>query len=313
MRLFPAPKEGSLKIILLCVFTATTFWFFNALNKSDYTTRIDYPIAFEYPEDSTYLLSQLPDNITVQVTGGGWNLLRKTLLFPRPPVEIELDEPTETKFIDAKSLKDLVENRLEDVRLDYIVTDTLFLDIDKAVSKKVQVAVDTSKVQLVDQYRIVSDIQISPNTVTLQGPASVISQIPDTVYVGMPDETISENFSEELPVSIGETDYVQVTPENVQVNFKVAPFSLYEKNINITPVHFPEDSSIYLNQESVTISFWLQNNYVELANNYDFNVVANLRTLNPEDSTVTPVLKSYPDFAKDITITPSKVKVKYAE
>lgn len=313
MRLFPSPKEGSLKIIFLCIFTATTFWFFNALNKSDYTTRIDYPISFRYDKDSTYLLNQLPENITVQVTGGGWNLLRKTILFDRQPVEIPLDEPIATKYITTQSITDLVENKLDDVRLDYIITDTLFLNIDKAASKKVQLAVDTAKIQLANNYRIVSDIRITPDTATLHGPANLISQAPNTVYVSLPDEPVTENFAEELPVVYNKSEHIQVNPEEVMVQFNIAPFSLYKKDIDIVPINFPEDSIIYLGRESVTISFWLQNNYVELANNYDFEVVANLRTFNPEDSTVTPSLKSYPDFAKDITITPSKVKVEYAK
>ncbi len=316
MRLFPSPKEGNLKIILLCIFTATTFWFFNALNKADYTTRINYPISFAYDHDSTYLLSQLPENITVQVSGGGWNLLRKTMLFDREPVEVSLDDPTQTKFITSQSITDLVENKLEDVRLDYIVTDTLFLNIDKAALKKVRLAVDTASLLLADQHRIVSNIQLMPNTAVLQGPASLIADTPDTIFVSLPDdedEPISEDYSEELALSYNASEYIQIQPENIQLSFKVAPFSTYEKRIKITPVNFPEDSSVYLQQESVTISFWLQNNYVELANNYDFEVVANLRTFQPEDSTVTPALKSYPDFAKDITITPSKVKVAYAK
>ncbi len=92
-------KEGNLKIVLLCVLAATTFWFFSALNKTDYTTRLDYPIVFSYPTDSTYLLSQLPENISVQVSGGGWHLLRKTLLVNTRPVQITLDEPTRVKAI----------------------------------------------------------------------------------------------------------------------------------------------------------------------------------------------------------------------
>lgn len=311
--LLPSPKEGNVKAIFLSILIATTFWFFNALNKSDYSTSINYPIAFDYDQDSTYLLSQLPENITVEISGGGWNLLKKTLLFDRPPVRITLDSPTSTKFIDVASISSLVRNKLEDVSLDDIVTDTLFLNIDKTSSKKVSLALDTSQVNLAEQHRIVSNIKISPEIAQLAGPASIITKIPDTVYVTMPDEVISDNFSEDLPIAISNLEHIQVEPEEASVSFEVAPFSLYEKEVSVSPVNFPADSSISLNKEYVKISFWLQNNYVELANNYIFQVVANFRTLNTKDSTVIPVLKSYPDFAKDITITPSKVEVKYAE
>jgi hypothetical protein len=50
-----------------------------------------------------------------------------------------------------------------------------------------------------------------------------------------------------------------------------------------------------------------------LANNYDFELVVNLQNMHEKDSTITPVLKSYPDFAGNVSISPSKVKVRHAE
>ncbi len=313
VQLFPAPKEGSLKVILLCFFTATTFWFFNALNKPNYTTRINYPISFTFNQDSTYLLSQLPENITVEVSGGGWNLLRKTLLFDREPVEIPLDNPTETKFIPTQFITGLVERSLSGVQLDYIITDTLFLNIDKRAKKKVHLAIDTTKILLEDNFRLIARPQILPDTATLEGPASLIAKVPDTLYIIPPGEAIGKNFSGELSVSYEKSDHLQITPDEVEVQVAVAPFSLYEKRMKIKPVNFPEDSSLYLSQASVAVSFWVQNDNANLANNYNFEVTANLRNLNPEDSTVKPFLKSPPPFARDIVISPPKVRVVYAE
>ncbi len=313
VQLFPAPKEGSLKVILLCFFTATTFWFFNALNKPNYTTRINYPISFNFNQDSIYLLSQLPENITVEVSGGGWNLLRKTLLFDREPVEIPLDNPTETKFIETRLITSLVENRLSGVQLDYIITDTLFLNIDKRTKKKVHLAIDTTKILLEDNYRLVAPPQILPDTATLEGPVSLVSKVPDTLYITPPGEAVGKNFSGELTVSYEKSDHLQITPDEVEVKVEVALFSLYEKRLEIKPVNFPKDSSIYLSQASATVSFWMQSNYTNLAKNTDFEVIANLRNLNPEDSTIRPVLKSPPKFARDIVISPPKVRVVYAE
>ena len=147
----------------------------------------------------------------------------------------------------------------------------------------------------------------------LAGPASILAKVPDTLQLAVSDDVIGQNFLEEVQVSSNVDERLQVTPEEVQVSFEVAPFSLYKKEVAIAAVDFPADSSVMLDKEYVKISFWLQNNYVELANNYTFQVVANFKTLNAEDSTVIPVLKSYPDFAKDIVITPSKVKVTYAD
>src|SRR5687767_8995754 len=39
------------KAVALCIFAATVFWLFNALNKS-YTTNINLPLTFDYDQDS---------------------------------------------------------------------------------------------------------------------------------------------------------------------------------------------------------------------------------------------------------------------
>ena len=139
------PQEGNYKIVALCVAGATIFWFFSALNKPNYTTRIQYPIAFSYNTDSTYLLSSLPEDITLEISGGGWDLLRKTLVFNEPPLEIPLDDPTQTKFIPSQSLANRIRRNLAGVALNAIVTDTLFIDIDSMRSKEVPVVLDSAR------------------------------------------------------------------------------------------------------------------------------------------------------------------------
>ena len=45
-KLFSSEKS-KWRVVALCILGATTFWFFNALNKQ-YATRINYPIEFLY-------------------------------------------------------------------------------------------------------------------------------------------------------------------------------------------------------------------------------------------------------------------------
>ena len=221
-------KEGNLKIVLLCLLAATTFWFFSALNKTDYTTRIDYPVEFLYPADSTYLLSQLPENISVQVSGGGWHLLRKTLLVNSSPVQITLDEPTRVKAIPGQSLTEEVEAVLGDVRLNYIVTDTLRINIDGVLEKQVRVVVDSNDVALEENHWITSPITLRPNFVTLHGPASVVSQASDTLVVNLPEREIDERYAATVPLRYINT-MVQVVPPEAQISFDVSPFVNFKK------------------------------------------------------------------------------------
>ena len=297
----------------LCVIAATTFWFFSALNKNDYTTRIDYPLVFSYSTDSTYLLSQLPESITLQVNGGGWNLLRKTLLVNTQPMRITLDEPTTTKYITGQSLIGEIERTLGDVQLDYIVTDTLHLEIDSVQEKEVAVALDSTSIDLEENHWITSPITIQPRQIKLRGPASVVSQAADTLVISLPDQEIDQEYEATVPLTYVNT-MVETVPKETRVQFAVAAFVPVNKRVPLVPLNFPDDSSAYLQQDQVNVRFWMREELVEdnPVDSAQFRVVANFYNVNKRDSTLIPSVSTHPDFARRIAIRPNKLKVHYA-
>src|SRR5690348_17618570 len=80
------------KAVVLCVFAATVFWFFNALNKN-YTANITFPLGFKYREDGYIPVRPLPDTIKVNFTSNGWNLFRRSIGIKVEPLFIPLERP----------------------------------------------------------------------------------------------------------------------------------------------------------------------------------------------------------------------------
>jgi hypothetical protein len=312
VQFFPSNKD-KLKVVALCLLAATTFWFFSALNKSDYTTRLEYPLTFSYDQDSTYILQALPENVLIEVSGGGWNLLRKTLLFDTPPIEVELENPVGTKFITGQSLAQSIIDQLGEVQLNYVVTDTLFFNIDEAAEKEITIVLDSSSIRLGESYQLVSPIRLSAEKALLQGPKSILQDIDDTLYINLPDEEINGDYQQNILLDYSASDLVKVSPEELEVQFEVAPFNFLTRSVEVTTIDFPQDSSLQLSPNRVDVTFWVQNEHLDLIKNFDFEVVANLRTLNKDDSTLTPVLRTYPEFAKNIAISPSKLRVEHVQ
>lgn len=312
MRQFPSNKD-KLKVVLLCVLAATTFWFFSALNKSDYTTQLEYPITFVYADDSTYVLNALPKHILVEVSGGGWNLLRKTLLFDTPPVEVELDDPINTQYVTGQSLTTKLSERLGEVQLNNVVSDTLFFHIDKAAQKMVHITVDSTSIRLGNSYQITSPIYLSVHEALIKGPDTILEDIDDTLFVSLPDQDINENYEQVIDLEYSPSDLVEIQPRILKVSFEVASFDRVIKSINVNVFNFPEDSTLEILPDRVDVSFWVQDKYIDLIQDSDFEVIANLRSLNVEDSTIIPVLDSYPEFARDVRINPTQVKVQYVK
>lgn len=294
---------------MLCIIAATTFWLLNALNKR-YTTKINYPIEFlvDNPE-AVVVVKELPSKVEIDVSGGGWNLLRRTIWFNVSPLTIPLNNPTEVKYIPGSSLVPLISDQLSDISLNYVITDTLKVDIEEKLSKSAFLRIDSANINLAPSYRIVSEIAINPDTVTFVGPSSIINQLPDTVYLTLPT-AIASDFDEEIKISGVESNLVSHVPQEVNIRFEVAPFLRQTSVVDVTPLNFPEDSSMIVLDRKVEIIYTVQEEMAGAIDDDDFKVWADFKDFDSADSTIAPVLDSIPNFLLDVKINPEKLRVK---
>ena len=178
-----APLRGAnWKIILLCFSTAATFWFFNALNKT-YTTRINYPVHLTYNRDSLVAVKDPPEEIPINVTGGGWQLLKRTISVNIEPVEIKPENPVQTQYFTAANLLPFFSAQLSDLNINYVSTDTVFFKIEPFAEKKLSIKLDSFSIQLKENFHVTSRLNIEPDSVFFRGPVSLINKLPEVFMV----------------------------------------------------------------------------------------------------------------------------------
>ena len=311
--LFGTTNKANWKVVALCFFTATTFWFFNALNKSNYTTRLDYPLSFNFNDSSTIIVDKLPEKVTLDVSGGGWNLFRRFLGFDANPLEVDLENPTQTKYIMASALEPEIARQMSDLTLNYVVTDTLSINIEPLESRKLNVYVDTGDIDLRNSYQIVSDITIDPDTVWVTGPRSLVRALTDTARVNIPETNIDEDFDEQMPIVNLGSDLIDLQTAAVNVRFSVVEFVKDTRKATLLKKNFPNDSSAYLAEQEVGILFSYREDRQEAMDSLEFNVLADYARRNRKDSILVPRLIGLPDFVQDVSIVPDTLKVRYVE
>lgn len=298
------------KVVLLSIVGATTFWFFNALNK-DYSARLNYPIDWLFDTDSVIIIDPLPKGVLVDVSSGGWNLFRKTLLLFNTPISIQLENPSEIGFYTRSSLMPIVSEKLAGLKINYLITDTLFINIDKKVAKKVAIRIDSMTLPLEDGYRITSSIRIQPDSVVLVGPQMYIDTLRNDYFVYLSDLEIDESFEESIEVYVPDGFFIRSSPDKVDVSFEVAKFNRVTIPVVVEPVNFPEDSSIFLGEYTVDVSFIVEESLIDQYNESDFAVSADLSMLNNNDSSVLAMLMVYPEQLEDLQLEPEHVKIIY--
>ena len=295
---------------MLSITVATVFWFFNALNKN-YSTRLNYPLDFSFQRDSVVVVDRLPDRVLVDVSGGGWNLMRKTFLLSAGAVLIELDNPTEIKFLTRATLLPMITEQLSGLSLDFVVTDTVFINIEPKISKGLMVAVDSLTVPMDEDYRMISPIRIRPDSILVVGPKSMIDTLNPIYLVRFDESDISSDYNEEFDIEFS-SNLVRPLPDEVNVRFDVAEFNRSQITVPIESTNFPDDYSISLKDTIVNIYFTVRNKDLNKVNADEFSVTADLTMINKSDSTIPPILIAFPSYVMEIQLEPDTLTVEYA-
>jgi hypothetical protein len=308
---FLPQSNETIKVVVLCIVTATTFWFFNALN-DNYSTRITYPIKFTYPDSALVEVEELPKKVSINVSGGGWNLLRKTFWFTITPVEVPLEKPVETRFILGNSLYSLIADQMTEIQLNFVENDTLKIDIDSLTSTRSKLAIDSTKINLAEGYQITSKIKLSHDSAGFTGPERFIKTIPKTISLNIQEENISSNYSKEIYLPTFGSNLVSRNPVEVKIEFSVAKFIKQELMLPFEKINAPNDSNSYVFIDSLaTISFEIRE---ELAGNYNLDSIKlfiNYDNIQRSDSTVLPEAEILPHQLKNKEITFRTVKFNY--
>ena len=288
---------------------AATFWLFRALNKS-HSALISYPIEFVFNIDSTVVMNPLPTTIKIDVSSGGWNLFRRTLIFSIDPIKVELDNPSEVNFLTQSFLSPIVEDQLKGLTINYIVTDTLFLSIERKITKRMRLKVDSLSLPLEEDYQLMSNITIQPDHVVLIGPKSIINSFESDFYITLDENNIDEDFNGRVEVPIVFEGLIQSDPSEVNVSFEVNKFKNVKIGVPIILQNFPSNRVTTLLDSIVNVTYRVKESFKEDFSSEDFYVVLDYDFLKT-DSLGVPVLIKYPDTLRTVSMDSQKVRFRY--
>jgi YbbR domain-containing protein len=210
------------KAVFISLLAAIIFWIMNALNKDGYSQKMSFPLQFSY-NDSLYIPTQpLPEKISVNVSGNGWNLLRKAFALDITPVKYSIEKPLKTKYLNTGSLTDSLSDYIKDVKVNYVVADRFDLEFDRKISKEFTVRVDSTSIPLKERYVISSLINVNPRKVVLEGPESTLENMGNTIYVKVPGKRLQDNFDDEIKLPIPPNSQIKPNKDRVAVSFEVS-------------------------------------------------------------------------------------------
>jgi hypothetical protein len=308
-------------VYLYCLLGAVMLWFFHALSKPQHQI-IEYPIKFEY-DDAQYIpIHSLPRTIKIRIKGSGWHVLLKQLGLNTPPIKYVIMQPIHRAkpYILTSILKDNLVKHLGDVTLDEIITQRIPIVMDRKTTRLILLTLNPKHIALAPNHRIVSPILIQPERIAITGPQNLVNQLknPYLLQLGEPDagNNIRDDFDKKIKIRFHEDQGQFIQPEvsKVKINFKVAEFTTQKAKHIIDLVNFPKKSrfTLHADHRKTEITYTFRKEDIGKVRLSDFKIIADFKSFDSSDSTISLTLRSKPQNVKleDIHFKP-KVKLDY--
>ena len=297
------------KAVALCFITAAIFWLFNALNKT-YSTSIRFPLQFEFDRSKFAPVGQLPQSLLINVKGTGWDLFRKYFGVKVPTLTIPIERPAETRRIVGSTLPVRLASQMGNIQINHVVLDTIRLHLEPKIFRKIPLVVDTTLLNFKDDFARISRVTITPDSVDLSGPVSVIHDTPDPIVLKLSDRRLGDNFREEIEVDVSDDEYIQRDPPVVQVTFEVGEMVSATQSIRLEHDLLPW--GYVTQQDSIQCSFRIPKKYYgkftasELYGSLPS--VTNESLKRGETRTFLPVVHGIPPYAEVVAVDSVSVK-----
>lgn len=288
------------KAVLLCMLAATVFWFFNALNK-EHTATIAYPLEIQYDQDRFISVNNLPAQVSLNITGSGWDLLRKSLGFKIIPIQISLEKPAETFKIPPASILPLAVAQMGQTKINHVANDTLFLQIEPRKTRKLKLTLNPQQLRFELGFGVSSEIKITPDSVLVEGPKSLIEKLSDSLVLPFPLARISRNVKKEIDLNADVPKAITIIPASASVSFAVEELRDITKQVKVvvlpaTPYRFQ------VSEDSVSLRLRLPASQRKAVNQIGFVALIDLREVEPGVSKVAPAIKGLPAFAELLAV-----------
>ena len=309
-----SPKKLSdLKVVVLCISAATTFWILNALNKDDYSTVVDYPVEFDFDRDNYIPIKKLPETIQVEIKGNGWDLLQKYFKLNTTPYSIELRNPSERDFLLTSDLKRPLGDFLNPTQLVSVLDDSITYKIDEIQIREIQPVLDTLSFSMAKNYRIINEVKFSPNKLTVKGPSSILSELAKGYPLSLKESRIDKNIEKEVEVAIPSelSELISVEEKSVTIQFEIIAFLEGNKRLKLTKINFPRTISLEDEEVSLMMYYLVDERKAPQLKDMEFEAVLDYSKRNREDSTIQIRVKPMPDYLEQVRVEPQLIKLKY--
>lgn len=221
-------------------------WFIVNMGR-DYNMTMMLPIQITNLPEDIALSTEVPDNASVSVSGEGWSLFNLHINPPQVVLNVEAQQVNMFEQVRQQI------SSMSDVSV--MQVDPMFLEIETEmrVSKKVPV-VSQIELSTGNQYGVLGSTQLSPDSITVTGPASRVEDVMEWNTVESEIDDVSTDL--ELTVDLESPGPgISISPASVTFQADIAEFTEAEVRIPVRSRGLPSGRAVTFSPSSILVRY----------------------------------------------------------
>ncbi|MFA8300715.1 MAG: CdaR family protein [Hyphomicrobiales bacterium] len=294
---------------MICLVISFVFWFLIKLS-NDYSITLTLPVKYTDIPENQYLSQKIDSTIDVRLRGQGFVLFSEKFFHKQRPIIIPLDRILihnhKYSFSKYILIRDLPKIIYEDKDLSpdntTILTDTLSFVLETSNSKKVPI-IPNINVSYRKQYDLYDSIILSPDSITLKGPHSILNEINSiqTEKINLHGLDRSKEITASL--IIPNQRQVEASTYNIDIDIPVEKFT--EESLDI-PITSLGQLKIKFFPSTAKVTFKVAIKDYKKVKPNQFKIIAIEDDNNTNKATLS--LKKYPSYIKIQKTEPKEVE-----
>ena len=303
-------KEKEVKVFLVFLFFSTLVWFVNKLS-NNFNGAAVFDLNYTNIPENLMLVNASHDQLGVKLDALGFHFLGMSVSNKKVQIDISKTDKKGNEFYISKTdFEKQIERQLPNsMKLEGVMTDTLFFNFQEVIIKKVPVEPDV-RINLAQNYLLDGGLLIEPDSITIKGPKNQIDTI-DYVKSSKIDLTkLTSDFSEMTSIIKSEALSKTIfSYESVIVSGKVSKFSEKKVSLKIEILNVPIDVSIQTFPEYVDVICLGTLETLKELDISDFQVVADYQELkNKKSQKLSLILQRKPSKLYNATVMLTEVE-----
>ncbi len=225
---------------------AFSLWFVVNMNR-DFNISVEVPIELVNIPEGVAVSSEVPEFVTVSVTGEGWNLIG---LYRNPPRVMLNAEARQINLFEQIRGQSGAFSDLNVIQVEPIM---LTIETETKAEKRVPIRLNVD-LNLRNRYGLLGNPQISPDSITVTGAESKLEDIDfwESVEVELSD--VARDIDRSINLKQPERGVVLNT-DRIQFRAEVAEFTEAEVRVPIRTRNLPSGQAVTYNPSSITVRF----------------------------------------------------------